>query len=102
LPEFCFVDNRGDETSRGECVTLSFWVVTGIIVDFLTNLFGWRGVFDEVVEVADFLSSWLNCIELSSSNGLFVDARWWRRLGLGACRLDSNSEGSLIASRFWA
>jgi hypothetical protein len=42
LPEFCFADNRGDEISRGECVTLSFSVVTGIdvAVDFLTNLFG--------------------------------------------------------------
>ena len=68
-------------------MTLSFSVVTGIdvfaaavvvvaAVGFFRNLFGCRGVLDEVVAVEfDFLSLTLNCNELSSSNGLFVDDR---------------------------
>jgi hypothetical protein len=57
-------------------------------------------VLEEVAVEVDFLSSKPNCNELSSSNGLLFDERWWRRLGFGAWRLDSNSEGSLIASGF--
>lgn len=44
LAECCLADMRGDVTSRGECVTLSFSVGAGIggavVAGFFKNLFG--------------------------------------------------------------
>ena len=69
-------DVRGDKASRGDRATLIFSMVTGGAGDFLMNLFAWRGVVEPVVLLeVDFVSLYPNCTELSSSNGLFVDAR---------------------------
>ena len=66
--------DRGDDTSRGERVTLIFSGMTDAADGFLRNLFTWRGVVDGVVAL-DLVSLLSNWIELSSSNGLFVDER---------------------------
>ena len=92
----------GVTTSRGDRVMVIFSEVAGGAVGFLINLFTGRDAVEAVVVLdPDRVSFGSNCKELSSSKGLLFADRFCRRFGLGIVdlgRLDSNSDGSLIAS----
>lgn len=70
--------------SRGERSTLSFSLTVGVALLVLMNIFRSRGVVEPVVVLeTERVSFESNCTLLSSSNGVFCDDDFFRRLGLG-------------------